>query len=189
MWVKSTRTSRYKWAQKQEKAKKKHQAIAKKKFGTKRCPKGYIVRAGYVRNAYTRRGKGGKLIHVKRTIVPPICVKDTGLRGKGPRVVKGKLAKIGPVKRERLKRYGYKLSGKESLVNTRRSALKKAIEDVGRTSTLRMVNAAYVWNKNKNPVVAKKAYHDKEWIKKTYPLKKKGGKTLGIQQLFSPKKK
>ena len=94
------------------------------------CPKGYIMRKGYTRkyrtslatSGFTVRRKG-KLYTVrpkKNTIyVPPGCIKDRGLPGKGPKEGEG----IGKLRKGDLIKYGYQYRLSDAL---REKALKKA---------------------------------------------------------------
>lgn len=170
MWVRSVRTSHYAWAKKQKASLAKSHAISRKKYGTISCPKGKIVRTGYVRKSYTRSSPygGKKRISVRRTVVPYSCISDMGLSGKGPRTIGGKLASIGPVRKGTLRKYGYSLSKPSNL---RHRALRKAIKARGRNTIMRKVNAIYVWFKNTNKRYSSIAARDKNWIRENYPKK------------------
>jgi hypothetical protein len=165
-WVKSVRTSHYDWAKKEESKLKKSHSISLKKYGTISCPKGQVSRVGYVRKSYVRSSPTGKMISVKRTIVPCSCISDRGLPGKGPRTIKGKLASIGPVRKGVLKKYGYSI---DASAKTRHGAIRRAIKAYGRNSVMKKINSIYVWFKNSNKRISAIAQRDKNWIKKNYP--------------------
>jgi len=164
-WVKSIRTSHYTWAKKQKDKRKTSVKTARKIYKTPRCGPGEIIRDGYVRKSYIRTLSDGRKIRIPKTIVAPICIKDTGLPGKGPRKIKGKIQKIGPVQKGLLRKYGYSMT---KTAEMRRIALKKAIKTYGKNSVIRKVNAIVVWNKYKNPTLSNKAKNDVKWIQKNY---------------------
>lgn len=83
------------------------------------CPKGQILREGYVRGAYVKKN-GTK---VEEIVVPPDCISDQGEPGKGP-----KLISIDP-EDHILSDHGYKNVDKMSLKD-RHSALLKTIRAV-----------------------------------------------------------
>jgi hypothetical protein len=118
------------------------------KYGVPDCPRGKIVREGYV-----------KLLDDEEVEVPPTCVKDTGRKGKGEKI---------PVVLEEsvLADLGYsgikKLSAAE-----RRKALKKAIwQGENALSLFRRLVYIATLNKNKDPELFKRLRSDALWIKK-----------------------
>lgn len=183
MWVKSVRTSHYDWAKKRRASLAKSHAISRRRYGVRSCPKGMISRAGYVRKRYTRSsparsftgsasrsspyGRKRARISVRRTVVPYTCILDRGLPGKGPRMVSGRLASIGPVKKGTLSKYGYSLHGS---AKSRHRAIRKGIKAVGRNTVMRKINNLSVWFKNTNKGYAAIAKRDKNWIRKNFPL-------------------
>jgi len=64
-----------------------------------------------------------------------------------------------------LTKLGYSMSKSSQ---SRHVALGKAVRKYGYRSVMGKVNALYVFNKNNNPSLAKKASSDKKWLKKTY---------------------
>jgi hypothetical protein len=121
-------------------------AEARRKFGTPKCEKGYIVREGFKRNG---------------TWVSPTCIKAKGLSKKSGK--KGE--KLFVLKSGTLGQFGYenikKLSQKK-----RRSSLKKAIKHMKPLSVQRKLNAVAILQKNTNPKVAEILHKDIEWLKK-----------------------
>ena len=103
-----------------------------------KCPPGYILRRGYTRkfkNSVKRQGytvrRKGKLFTVlpkkNSAYVPPQCIKNRGLPGKGPVDGKG----IGALRKGELIKYGYSYRLADS---KRQSALKKAMKSYGTLS-------------------------------------------------------
>jgi hypothetical protein len=119
------------------------------------CPKGTILRAPYVR--YTKRGT-----HVQ---VPASCIPDVGAEGKG---IRG--PGIGPLKQGNLTRYGYtKIAGMS--LESRRSALQKAVDAYGSLTVWRKLNALSVYTRRTSPATSKAAKADMDWIRATWGLK------------------
>ena len=139
----------------------------------KRCPKGMISRAGYVRRisspvaqkGYTKRARSGKLITVypkrKSTYVGATCVKDLGKPGKLPEDA----PKIGPLRKGELQKYGYSYKLPENL---RKVALKKAIQAYGPLNVYRKLNAVSKLTTQTAPQASKAFSVDRNWIKSTY---------------------
>lgn len=69
---------------------------------------------------------------------------------------------IGPLRKGDLSQYGYATA---KSVDERHKALTKAAKKYGSTSVFRKLNALYVYNKNKNPVVAGKFMKDRDFVK------------------------
>jgi len=96
------------------------------------CPKGYIMRRGYTRKfrasvkttGFTVRRKGTVYTvrpKVNTVRVPPACIKNRGLPGRGVKEGEG----IGKLRKGELIKYGYQYRLSDSL---RQAALKKAIK-------------------------------------------------------------
>jgi len=105
------------------------------------CPKGYIMRRGYTRKfrasvkttGFTVRRKGTVYTvrpKVNTVRVPPACIKNRGLPGKGVKEGEG----IGKLRKGELIKYGYQYRLSDSL---RQAALKKAIKRYGALSVYR----------------------------------------------------
>jgi hypothetical protein len=73
--------------------------------------------------------------------------------------------KIPKLRKGELKQFGYSSANS---VASRHRALAKAIREYSDLSVYRKINVLYIFNKNKNPTLAKKFNSDKAWIKKTY---------------------
>jgi hypothetical protein len=139
------------------------------------CPSGMIERKAYGRKystavlqqGFKKKTRSGKEIIVKPhkknvTSVKPICIKDTGLPGKGE-------DKIGPLRKGELSKYGYtlKISEKE-----RQKALKKAIDKFGALGVYRKLDAVTKLTSRTIPEASKMFQKDRDWVKETYgPLK------------------
>jgi hypothetical protein len=122
----------------------------RKSVGTLKCRSGQIIREGYLRNAYKR--KTG--VYVDATIVPPACIQDTGKPGKGPQLFvlhKGDLTK-----------YGYHSNLSET---KRHEALTLALKHIKPLSVYRKLNALYILNKNKDPIISKIYKNDANWVR------------------------
>lgn len=129
----------------------------KSKRGVRRCPKGKILRAPYVR--LTKRGS--------RVLVPASCIPDVGAAGKGLR--SGKPG-IGILKKGNLMRFGYqKIAGMESTV--RHSALRKAVAAYGSLTVWRKLNALSVYTRRTSPATSQAAKADMDWVRATWGLK------------------
>ena len=100
------------------------------------CKPGYIVREGYYRKPYTR--KDG--VRVKGGYVSPVCVKDQGKKGKGPKLFKLKPGGLG--------KYGY-YNIDSTPPRIRHKALEKGIKAEGYAPISRRLNALRTVNKNK----------------------------------------
>lgn len=127
----------------------------------KSCPKGQIMRKGYTRKAYVK-ADGTK---IKATRVPPICVKDQGAPGKGPKT-------LPPIKDKGfLTQFGYHLK----LTSTeRRSALRKAVRKYGGLAVIRHLNLIRNYNKNNKSAHAKYT-SDLEYVSELYKERKEKG--------------
>lgn len=108
-----------------------------------KCKKGEIRRKGYTR-------KDG--VKVKST-----CIKDRGLKGKGPKLFK--------LRKGTLSRHGYTLDKKAA---DRRKALDKAVKAEGHLAVIRKLNALSILQKNTNPVNSRKFKYDQQWVSRKY---------------------
>ncbi len=146
--------------------------MATKKSG---CPKGYIMRRGYTRRfrpslkttGFTVRRKG--TVYTVRpkanvVIVPPTCIKDRGLPGKGPKEGEG----IGKLRKGELIKYGYQYRLSDSL---RQSALNKAIKQYGALSVYRKLDAVAKLSLRTAPDASKIFIRDRNWVKENFELK------------------
>lgn len=113
-----------------------------------RCPKGQILRKGYIRKAYVRSDG----TFVKQTIIPPTCGEDI----------------IGPLKKGTLSQYGYSTS-KTAL--QRHQALDKAITKINQGTVCKKLNAVYILSRNTNPRVAKIYKSDYNYVKSKFTCK------------------
>jgi hypothetical protein len=116
----------------------------------KKCPKGKILRQGYVREASSGRPAN----YVKSS-----CVKDMGKPGKGPKT----LPPIGDDLH--LSKYGYKVHASSK---QRRIALTNAMKDVGILPVLRHLNL--IRNYQSDPVIKGAMTKDVEFLKQTYKM-------------------
>lgn len=66
---------------------------------------------------------------------------------------------------EELTKHGYRMSMGEA---SRHRALAKAVEEDGGLTVLRRLNLLFVWNKDRNPRLAKVARQDGNWVKNEY---------------------
>jgi hypothetical protein len=141
------------------------------------CPSGYILRRGYTRkfkNSVKREGytvrRKGKLFTVRpkknSAYVPPQCIKDRGLPGKGPKQGEG----IGALRKGELIKYGYSYR----LANSKRQgALKKAMKSYGPLSVYRKLNAVSKLSVRTAPDASTIFAKDRNWIRNNYSLTQK----------------
>lgn len=167
--IRSTRSPKYKgqkrasWAKQVQKKLRHSHRIARQKYGTPKCKKGYIVKEGYVRKSY-RRGsyrRGSKKIsgtRVGQTIVPPKCIKSRGRPGKGSPL-------IGPLKKGTLSQFGYHSN---LSTESRHTALKKAVRELEWLPVYRKLNAIYVLSRRTNPQASRIFKQDRDWVKKMH---------------------
>lgn len=156
------------WQRKIMKKKRLRQTLAEKKIdGPKKCPKGMILRRGYIKDSYIRKGYYKKTDKkyipprkVKKTIVGAKCIKDVGEKGKGKFIVYLKPGRLG--------KYGYK-DIKNITQKSRQNALGLAIKEYGPLSVMRRINILFVMNKNR-PELRKIYEDDKKWIYKNYDV-------------------
>lgn len=148
----------------------------KARSGTrKRCPKGMIARAAYVRRisanvaerGYTKRVRSGKLVKImpkkKSTFVSAACVKDVGKPGKLP----AGAPKIGPLRKGELQKHGYSYKLPES---ARRLSLVRAIREYGALNTYRKLNAVSKLTAQTSPAASTTFAADRNWIRSKYAI-------------------
>lgn len=116
------------------------------------CPKGKILRKSYKRKSYVR--KDGS--RVKGSKVKASCIKDLGAEGKGKKVVK--ILRVGS-----LRKYGYSM---KSPFSSRQEALKKAVKQYGKSSTIKKLNVISLYNKRTHPKTSKRAKKDMDFVRK-----------------------
>ena len=114
------------------------------------CPKGAVLRKGFVRRSYIR-SNGAR---ISRALVKSICVNDLGLPGKGPKL-------IGKLKKGKLIKYGYRSALSDI---ARHRSLGKAIKSKGKGVTIRRLNAIRTLTKNTNPKISKIYDQDLRWV-------------------------
>lgn len=142
------------------------------------CPKDYIKRKGYTRkfrNVVKREGftvrRRGTLYTVRpkknETYVPPSCIRDRGLPGKGPR--EGEEG-IGSLRKGELIKYGYSYRLSDLV---RQKALRKAIKAYGPLSVYRKLDAVAKYSIRTAPDASKIFARDRDWIRKNYELKER----------------
>jgi hypothetical protein len=139
------------------------------------CPKGYILRRGYTRKFRPSVKATGFTVRRKGTVftvrpkantvkVPPACIKNRGLPGKGPREGEG----IGKLRKGELIRYGYQYRLSNSL---RQAALKKAVKHFGALSVYRKLDAVAKLSIRTAPDASSVFGKDRNWIRENYELK------------------
>ncbi len=142
-----------------------------KKYGSKKCATGKIEKAGYTRKEYSRKSfkrKDGTIVratNVRKSEVPPICVKDTGRPGKGMKL---------PIVLERgdLKKYGYE-NIKNLSAQERHRALRKANNSINNPlSVFRKLNVLATMNKNRDNDLSKIFKEDALWIREKFNFNK-----------------
>ena len=147
--------------------------ISRKSLGlTKKCPKGYILRAPYkrrFRNTVRREGYlrrvSGKTVRVhpqkESTIVEATCVKDRGLPGK-------QAIGIGPLRKGELIQFGYSF---RLPAEARRKALEKAVKKFGPLGVFRKLDAVAKLSSRTVPKASRVFSEDRDWVRNTYILK------------------
>ncbi len=124
------------------------------------CPKGQIERIGY---KYTKKTS-------KKTIrVNPICIKDKGKEGKGPKLIQMPKEDEGL-----LSQYGYNL---KHSYEDRIKILKKAFKNENPLKILRHLNALRTLHKS-NILYYNKLNKDVIWIQEYYKQNKKKNKLI-----------
>ena len=139
------------------------------------CPKGYIMRRGYTRRFRPTVKASGFTVRRKGTVytvrpkantirVPPSCIKDRGLPGKGPREGEG----IGKLRKGELIKYGYQYRLSDSL---RQAALRKAIKRYGPLSVYRKLDAVAKLSLRTAPDASKIFVRDRDWVQNNFQMK------------------
>ena len=142
-----------------------------------RCPKGYIMRRGYTRKfrasvkttGFTVRRKGTVYTvrpKVNTVRVPPACIKNRGLPGKGVKEGEG----IGKLRKGELIKYGYQYRLSDSL---RQAALKKAIKRYGVLSVYRKLDAVAKLSLRTAPDASGIFVKDRDWVRQNFEMKEK----------------
>ena len=138
------------------------------------CPPGQIPRASYVRHVservqregYTRKTKTGKSIQVRpRSLTMKVkasCIKDKGKNGQS---VKMTPARIGPLKKGELKKFGYVYKLPEHI---RHESLKQAIKKLGALNVYHKLDAISKLSASVAPKAAAVFAADRNWVRKTY---------------------
>jgi hypothetical protein len=141
------------------------------------CPKGYILRRGYTRKFRPSVKASGFTVRRKGTVytvrpkantirVPPSCIQNHGLPGKGPVEGEG----FGKLRKGELIKYGYQYRLSDSL---RQSALKKAIKRYGPLSVYRKLDAVAKLSLRTAPDANKIFVRDRDWVQGNFELKEK----------------
>jgi hypothetical protein len=139
------------------------------------CPKGYILRRGYTRKFRPTVKASGFTVRRKGTVytvrpkansirVPPSCIKDRGLPGKGPIEGEG----IGKLRKGELIKYGYQYRLSDSL---RQASLKRAIKHYGALSVYRKLDAVAKLSLRTAPDASKIFVRDRNWIRDNFEMK------------------
>ena len=139
---------------------------------SRKCPKGYMLKAPYKRSYSTTLKQQGYNVHKKNityraypkagsTLIKATCIKDKGLPGKGPNL-------IGPLRKGELSRYGYNLHKTE---NERHEALRTAIGVYGALGVYKKLDAVAKLTVRTVPEASLAFKKDRDWVKKTYSLK------------------
>lgn len=123
----------------------------------KTCPRGEILRKGYVRKAYKR--SDGTVVKSKR--IAATCVPDKGKPGKTPNSKKV----LPKPKQGGLSKYGYSNIKTAGAVK-RRAALTIAVKDLGYAPVVRRLNLISNYNKNSDPFAHRLLRSDMAWMKK-----------------------
>ena len=137
------------------------------------CPPGFIERSQYVRKYTTAIRKEGYLVkkpsgktykvYPKESgqYVGPSCIKDRGLKGKGPQT-------IGPLRKGELTRFGYSTQMPSDI---RQAALKKAISELGALNVYHKLDAVGKLAVRVAPDASRIFIADRDWVRANYPLK------------------
>lgn len=139
----------------------------------KRCAKGEIRRAAYMREGYERKlPKSSSSTNVKKAVVPAACIKEQGKKD-------SKVGLINPVTGSRvyivindeyLHKFGYHV--KDKTVAERHAALDKAYNALNKNwlSLFRTLNYLAVVNKS-HPDTQSKFIADRDYVKEKYAPK------------------
>lgn len=128
----------------------------KSRRGSNKCPKGEIMRDGYIRRGYVISRGSAKGRRVKRTYVPATCIEDRGKPGKGPKLIP---AFKTP---EALRQFGYSV---KDPFEDRKKAIRKAVDKYGKNKIIRHLVVARIYHKNTNPVYTRKFQKDEEYAR------------------------
>lgn len=132
------------------------------------CPPGMIARKSYTRKystavrtrGFTVKRKNGKTYRVipkgVNMHVNSKCIKNVGLPGKGPKI-------FGPLRKGDLAKHGYSFRRSES---ERRAALKRAVNEYGKTTVFHKLNAVAKLTKRASPKASNAFSKDRNWIMK-----------------------
>lgn len=148
--------------------------VGSKSINTRKvCPSGYILRKAYVRRYTTGIKEKGYTVHrgdktyraypsSSSTIVKAACIKDRGLKGKGPQA-------IGPLRKGELLKHGYVY---RKAADERHTALRKAAKEFGALGVYRKLNAVAKLSSRTEPQISRVFKADRNWVKKELgPLK------------------
>ena len=141
------------------------------------CPKGYIKRRVYTRKFISSVKTTGFTVRRKGTVytvrpklntvrVPPACIKNRGLPGKGVKEGEG----IGKLRKGELIKYGYQYRLSDSL---RQAALKKAIKRYGALSVYRKLDAVAKLSLRTAPDASGIFVKDRDWVRQNFEMKEK----------------
>jgi hypothetical protein len=133
------------------------------------------MRRGYTRKfrasvkttGFTVRRKGTVYTvrpKVNTVRVPPACIKNRGLPGKGVKEGEG----IGKLRKGELIKYGYQYRLSDSL---RQAALKKAIKRYGALSVYRKLDAVAKLSLRTAPDASGIFVKDRNWVRENFELK------------------
>jgi hypothetical protein len=125
---------------------------------SRKCPKGEISRISYRKKSFTN--KFGT--HVSSAKVPSTCIKAVGQS----KITGHKGEPLFVLEKGVLSKYGYSHIASMSMSN-RHKAIDKALKDIKPLSLYRRLNALYVLNKDKDPILAKLFRNDANYVKKT----------------------
>lgn len=145
----------------------------------KACPRGMIRRSGYTRKyatAVRREGylvrRGNKTVRVypksSAVYIKSRCIKDRGAAGKGVKPGTRSIVSV-PLKKGELTRYGYRAMLPKY---ARREALRKAASAYGPLSLYHKLDAVAKLSERQAPDAARIFARDRDWVRRTYPLKK-----------------
>jgi hypothetical protein len=135
-----------------------------------KCPPGEILRRGYTRKfrqsvaktGFTVRRKGKIYTahpKVNSTYVPPACIKDRGLKGKGP------VTGIGKLRKGDLIKYGYQYRLSDRL---RHAALEKAIKVYGALTVFHKLDAVSKLSVRTAPDASDTFRKDSDWVRQKH---------------------
>jgi hypothetical protein len=153
--------------------------MVSKKLTKTKCKKGEILRKGSLKKSHSRKTSSGKKVSVKQSRTPPVCIKDVGEEGKGPKI----LPPLGDD--VHLSNFGYSLKSNRQ---DRQKSLKKASKKHGTLKVLKRTNliANYSqWNEDNY----KKLRQDVEFLKDEYATEKKMSRTKISKKIYKKNSK